>query len=491
MENKFIQAISNIDYTENGARCYVSTHNKNLDFFALAGAQRNDPELAMELFKQAFVEDSILAIKNLFYIRDVRGGQGVRSVFRECMSWLLANDDRALKLLKFIPEYGYWKDLFSFYEPFGNRDIDRAIETIVINQIMKDKLNAEENKPISLCAKWFPLANNTKNPQKKAMAKSLTRKLGREAWVRNTITLLREYLNVTERNICANEYEKIDYKAVPSKSLLRNNHAFINNDYTRYSEYLQSVKAGKTKINTGAIYPFELVKKYINSNWIINQEDSLIEEMWKNLPDYTHGSNAICIVDTSGSMTVNNYTPLSVAISLGIYFAERNNSSFKNAFLTFSANPQLITINQNDSLLKKVNEVYESEWGMNTNIERAFKVILSEARVQNVPPEDMPKTLYIISDMQFDEAVSGGTNYSSIREQYKKYGYELPHIVFWNVASRKNQVPVNDANDSYVTLVSGYSPIVFKYVLEGKTPLEFMHEVLGSNRYAPLEEAFN
>lgn len=491
MENKFIQAISNIDYTENGARCYVSTHNKNLDFFALAGAQRNDPELAVELFKKAYEEEPALAIKNLFYIRDIRGGQGVRSVFIECMKWLLEKDPRAIALLPYIPEYGYWKDLFSLYHPFSDSKVDIAIEIIVNKQIMEDKLNAEEGKPISLCAKWFPLANNTKNPQKKAIAKSLARNLGREAWTRKTITLLRDYLNVTERNICANEYERIDYKAVPSKSLLRNNHAFINNDYTRYSEYLQSVKAGTTKINTGVVYPFELVKKYINTNWMINHEDPLIEEMWKNLPDYTHGSNAICMVDTSGSMTINNYTPLSVAISLGIYFAERNNSSFRNAFLTFSENPKLITIDSNESLLKKVNRVYESEWGMNTDIDRAFETILREARAKDVPAEDMPKTLYIISDMQFDEAVRGTTNYDSMREKYKKYGYELPHIVFWNVASRKNHVPVDDPNDTDVTLVSGYSPIVFKYVLEGKSPLEFMDEVLNSKRYAPLEEAFN
>lgn len=485
--NKFVQAITNMDHTENGALRYKSTYNRNLDFFALAGAQRDYPYEALQLFKQAFVEDPNLAIKNLFYARDIRGGQGVRSVFRECMSWLLSNDDRALKLLQFIPEYGYWKDLFSFYQPFANRDIDRVIEELVHAQLVQDKNNMENGKSISLCAKWFPLANNTKNPEKKKLAKSIAKRFGSPAIARKTISMLREYINVTERNVCTGKYENIDYSKVPSKSMMRNATAFRIHDGTRYNEYLEQLKSGNSKINTRTLYPFEVIRKYITDP---RDSDELTELLWKNLPDYTNGNNAICMVDVSGSMTCNGCKPLMVAVSLGLYFAERNNSAFKNHFLTFSERPTMESINPEDSLFLKVCKMQSANWGMNTDIDLAFYEILKMARAKRVPKKDMPKVFYIISDMEFDQASCGVTNFNSIRNQYAEFGYDVPHLVFWNVNARSNAVPIDDMNNKNVTLVSGYSPVIFKYVLENKSPLEFMEEVLYSPRYAPLENVF-
>ena len=487
MENQFIQVMFNLDHTENGALRYKSTHNKNLDFFALAGAQRQEPKLALDLFKQAFIEDPNLAIRNMFYIRDVRGGQGVRSVFYECMSWLLSNDNRALELLKYIPEYGSWKDIFALYEPFAKSDVSKRIEDIVFEQIMQDEIDAKLNRPISLCAKWFPLTNNTKNPWKLKVAKSLSHVFGGPAKTRKRISKLRDYLKVVERDICSGDFWKIEYPKVPSKSMLRNRPAFRKHDLYRFEAYLELVESGKEKINTKTLYPFELVHKYISGRI---QKDELIESMWKNLPDYTNGINAICMVDVSGSMTSHNYIPLSVAVSLGLYFAERNNSVFKNRFISFSANPKFVEIDPEKSMYANIWKMQSADWGMNTDINRAFDIILERAKRYNVPQSDMPNVLYIISDMEFDEATPYDTTYERMVKSYAENGYELPHIVFWNVAARSNAVPIDDGKNENVTLVSGYSPVAFKYVLEGKSPIEFMREVLDSPRYAQLNHIF-
>lgn len=487
MENKLMQVMSNMAYTENGALRYKSTHCANLDFFALAGGQMDNPELSVELFEKAFKEDPNYAIKNLFYIRDCRGGQGVRSVFYACMNWLFNNVQDATLLLKFIPEYGSWKDLFALYEPNNDKLKDLVIKAIVENKLKEDIDNMERDKPVSLCAKWFPIVNNTRNPQKRKIAKDFYKLFGGPKETRKMISKLREYINVTERNICKKEFSKIQYSEVPSKSLLRNKTAFTTYDNKRFTKYLERVNLGKEKINTKAVYPFELILPYLRNN--ITEDEELIETMWKNLPDYTNGTNALCMVDVSGSMSCNNYKPLAVAVSLGLYFAERNNSPFKNHFLTFSEHPELVQINPYYSLFGKISHMKAADWSMNTNINLAFKTMLEMAKRYNVPASDMPKVLYIISDMEFDIADRRfETNYDSIKEMYSESGYELPHIVFWNVAARDNAVPINNGNDTNTTLVSGYSPMVFKYVLEGKSPVEFMEEVLNSERYTLLEK---
>lgn len=522
--SKFFDAIEDRITTENGAATYSTSKNDNLDFFALGGAKRNCPEEAVELFKKAFYEDYDLALKNLFYLRDVRHGKGERKVFQECMKHLcdvFAPElitaykeskinkeyvDNFKQLIIEIPEYGSWKDVFVLYGTISNKEIKDFIENFIFAQIENDLKNALINNPhISLCAKWFPLPNNTINPEKRKVAKVLAKKLfNSEKICRQTISYLRKYLNVCEQKISAKNWNDINYSAVPAKAALKYRNAFMKNDYERYAQYLNDVRSGKTKINAATLYPYELVNTYSKAidmcEYSINPHnikrvvsacyDTTIEELWNHLPNYCQNTgNAICVVDVSGSMTTGGagIQPISVAISLGLYFAERNTSIFKNKFITFSENPSVVTVKGN-TLIEKIINTINAPWGLNTNIKAVFDLILKSALKYNLTNDDMPETIYIISDMEFDECIEDANTNSSVTvfecidKKYKKYGYKRPNLVFWNVASRNTNIPVR-FDEAGTMLVSGASPVSFKIAMERTTPFDYMIKTLSSERY--------
>lgn len=492
MSNKLFDAMESVTYTENGALTYSTSLNHNLDFFALASAKRDDVDDAVKLFVKAYDENPLLAIKNLFYLRDIRNGQGERAVFRACMQHM-ANDEKMtdvlVKCIRHIPEYGSWKDVFALYTPFSNDKVSKEICRVTKEQLDADIKNAIEDKPISLCAKWYPLANNTKNPQKKSVAKSLCASIFvSNVECRKIISNLRRALNICEQHMSANKWSSIDYSKLPSKAGMIHRDAFLKHDKERYEQFLDDVKQGKECINASTIYPYEIVKKYITEYYYSErpQKDETLEQLWRNLPDYCDGKNAICVVDVSGSMLDPLFRPICTSVSLGIYFAERNNSAFKGKYITFSESPTIQSIDKDASLLDKVKKVMRSDWGMNTDILRVFDLILDSAVSADLKQSDMPETVYIISDMEFDEACDiKKTTFANIKTKYKKAGYECPQLVFWNVASRNDSVPVRK-HTSGTTLVSGLSPIVFKYAVEGKNPEEFMMEILSSTRYERL-----
>lgn len=492
MSNKLFDAMEGVAYTENGALTYSTSLNHNLDFFALASAKRDDVDDAVKLFVKAYDENPLLAIKNLFYLRDIRNGQGERAVFRACMQHM-ANDEKMtdvlVKCIRHIPEYGSWKDVFALYTPFSNDKVSKEICRVTKEQLDADIKNAIEDKPISLCAKWYPLANNTKNPQKKSVAKSLCASIFvSNVECRKIISNLRRALNICEQHMSANKWASIDYSKLPSKAGMIHRDAFLKHDKERYEQFLDDVKQGKECINASTIYPYEIVKKYITEYYYSErpQKDETLEQLWRNLPDYCDGKNAICVVDVSGSMLDPMFRPICTSVSLGIYFAERNNSAFKGKYITFSESPTIQSIDKDASLLDKVKKVMRSGWGMNTDILRVFDLILDSAVSADLKQSDMPETVYIISDMEFDKACDiKKTTFANIKTKYKKAGYECPQLVFWNVASRNDSVPVRK-HTSGTTLVSGLSPIVFKYAVEGKNPEEFMMDVLSSTRYERL-----
>lgn len=492
MSNKLFDAMESVAYTENGALTYSTSLNHNLDFFALASAKRDDVDDAVKLFVKAYDENPLLAIKNLFYLRDIRNGQGERAVFRACMQHM-ANDEKMtdvlVKCIRHIPEYGSWKDVFALYTPFSNDKVSKEICRVTKEQLDADIKNAIEDKPISLCAKWYPLANNTKNPQKKSVAKSLCASIFvSNVECRKIISSLRRALNICEQHMSANKWASIDYSKLPSKAGMIHRGAFLKHDKERYEQFLDDVKQGKECINASTIYPYEIVKKYITEYYYSErpQKDETLEQLWRNLPDYCDDKNAICVVDVSGSMLDPMLRPICTSVSLGIYFAERNNSAFKGKYITFSKSPAIQSIDKDASLLDKVKKVMRSDWGMNTDILRVFDLILDSAVSADLKQSDMPETVYIISDMEFDEACDiKKTTFANIKTKYKKAGYECPQLVFWNVTSRNDIVPVHK-HTSGTTLISGLSPIVFKYAVEGKNPEEFMMEVLSSTRYERL-----
>lgn len=483
--------------TENGCLAHSSSGSANLNFFALAPAKRNELRGAISLFHDAFIEDKNLAMKNLFYLRDIRGGQGERSIFRECLVYLfqkllkehVSSQDvgiAKLRIVNAIPEYGRWDDIFYLFSNIEKPYNSDLLLDVVSLQLENDIYNMNENKPISLLAKWFPLEQNTKNPQKKKLARFLRKSIFFDPKkCRQTITRMRAYIDVCEQKMSAGEWSKLNYSRIPSKASLKYREAFKRNDKERYEGFLESLKKGETKINASTLYPYELVSKVRRGAG----NDETIDQLWRHLPDYTNGKPAICVVDVSGSMLWfpipgTEVYPLDVAVSLGIYFAERGKSIFRGKFITFSEEPSIQSIDPESTLQKKVQKMGRSPFGGSTNILGVFRLILDVAKKEELSQEDLPETVYIISDMEFDSCTSG-TAYETIEKMYAESGYKKPNLVFWNVQSRNSHLPVR-YDEHGTAMVSGCSPVVFKTVMEGKTPYEVMLDVLNSPRYAEL-----
>lgn len=460
---------TNKTLTENLALTFKSTESKVLDFFSMGGALRTrEPKEIEKFLSQALAEDKLLAIKCLFYLRDIRGGQGERRTFRESLK-ILSNyhKEDTEKLLPLIPDYGRWDDLFYL----DNVEIDK----LIAEQIKKD---IKSEKP-SLLAKWMPSENAGK--KSKELARKVRKYLGYSSKnYRKLLADLRKKIKIVESQMSAKEWDKINYPSVPSKASMIYKDAFKKHDEARYEKYLESVEKGESKINTKTLFPYEIVRKAREEN------NKTLELLWKNLPDYTKGDEkAIVVADVSGSMIGN---PMDISVSLAMYFAERNKGIFQNKFITFSGSPELQEI-KGVNLNQKIFNLENASWEMNTNIQAVFDLLLDTAVENQIKEEDVPKTIYIVSDMEFDEASDRNdkTNFEVIKQKYHEAGYEMPILVFWNVDSRQNNVPVGQ-NEKGVILVSGASPTIFKMVMQRTTPYEFMLSVLNSKRYELIDK---
>jgi hypothetical protein len=463
-----LRNLAGMTTTENGAETHRSSGSKVLDLFASGGALRTRTQSDIEqIVEKAFKEDEVLTLKALFYLRDVRGGQGERKTFRIAMQWLAKNHAEALvRNLHNVPAFGRWDDLLCLLDT----QIGDEVLTLIRKQFFSD-MKAE--KP-SLLAKWMP-SENASSKQSAALAKVLRERLQLTPRVyRQSLSSLRRKIQIVESKMCANEWNGINYSSVPSRASMIYRKAFGKHDETRYTEFLASVKKGEAKINAETLFPYDLVHKVRTGGY-----DDTIEAQWNALPNYMEKpSNALVMADTSGSMSG---TPIEVALSLAIYIAERNVGPFHNLFMTFSDKP-IIQELEGNNLQEKVRNIRAIV--ANTNIQAGFDRILELAIKTNATQEELPQTLFVISDMEFDLAVEGGTNFEAAKAKFEAAGYKLPEIVFWNVDSRNNQQPVK-RDDKGVFLVSGCSPSILKCALnkQALTPYDMMLEVLGKPRY--------
>ena len=471
-------------YTENGAITPSNTGNSIIDFFFHSAAMREaDTNRITNMWDKAFNEDPQTALRILFYVRDVRGGQGERRVFRIIVKHMLNNKNTLEWLCKnanLIPEYGRWDDLIYLTYEGKNTPFEKVGLKIIDNQLFNDYQFIGTSE-VSLLSKWMP-SENASNSNTKEMAKYFIKKLKvTNKNYRKILSAIRKHLRIVETNLTKKDYSSIDYSIVPSKANLKYRKAFLRNDNERYTDYLNKVNKGETKINASTLYPYEIVSKFIYWNKPSKEEAETLNTLWSNLPDYVDNLNGIVVADTSGSMMGR---PMDVSVSLAMYIAERNkNEAFKDYFISFSGHPKFHKITGNN-LDERCNSVQLGDVA-NTNIQAVFNLMLSRAKEYNVSVEDMPKFILIVSDMEFDRASSNSslTNFETIRRQYRNAGYPMPTLVFWNVNSRHDHTPVT-VNDRGVILVSGCSPVIMKYALTACNNLmDIVKNVTESDRY--------
>ena len=485
--SELFTSANTLTYTLNGARTFSTSLDDCLDFFSVSGALRRANESRIiSLFEKAFDEDPVTALRILFYTRDIRnGGIGEKKVFRVIVKHLpemIASRGLSLNrvaLYDSIVEFGSWKDLFEIFK----------IEEIgeYVSRKMKEHIATEK---YDLLEKWAPSIGGSKNKQAEYLA-GLCGLTPRE--YRKYLSKARSKTNVVEQRLCAKEWDKIEYDKIPSKAGLLYRNAFLKHDRDRYTAFLNDVAEGKKTVNASTLYPYEIVEQYwkklIRSDK--KEVDPALEALWGNLPNYVPetSGNAIVVADTSGSMYG---LPMYIAVSLAVYFAERNTGKFHNEFMSFSSKPSFISIDDCRNLKEKIEKVWNTPWGFSTDIVKTFEEILDVGKRFNLPSSEMPETVYIVSDMEFDTAVDEEvpftrTAYETIRESYRKAGYEIPSLVFWNVNSWQENVPVRK-DENGTALVSGSSPAIFEAVMsKDLDPIKMMMSLIG--KYAGWEEA--
>jgi len=476
--SSMLQSQNRLARTANGAITLASTNSDVLDFFSTAGAFRTRSEEDIILsFSRAFSESRELAMKALFYLRDCRGGQGERRLFRVIWNWLIDNyPDLVKKNIAHVPTYGRWDDIC-----YNEKSLSTALCTIS-KTIDEYKSGTSTYNNLAMF-KWLPSINTSSKDTVK-LAHKLSKALCMSPrQYRKLLSKARAELGIVERDMSANNWNNIKFEKVPSRASLLYRKAFWKHTPDLYAHYISKVEKGETKINTSVIYPYEVVREYLEAR---SSNDPTLNVIWDNLPNYIEdGSQALVMADVSGSM---EGLPLSVSISLAMYMAERNpDPVFGNHFMTFSKRPSLIKIT-GSNLFEKITNLSHAHWDMNTNLQAAFDLILETAIRSKLSPDAMPDKLVIVSDMQFDNACGTRTNFEIIKDKYESAGYEMPSIVFWNVNASTSHSPV-EFDQKGVMLVSGCSPTIFRNVLSNTvcTPYDLMLEVLNSERYSLIE----
>lgn len=481
-----LESEMNVTETLNGAKAYKSTLNKCLDLFGKIAACRNDVKQAQKLFAHAYAENPETATRILFWARDIRGGQGEREVFRNLFKYLVEeNGEIGAKLVSLVPMYGRWDDLLVLENTSAWETVLNAIQ----NQLNLDRVSFKAGVAVSLLAKWMPSINASSKDSKR-LGRKIAAHLGMtEREYRKVLSNLRTHINVVEKAMCSKEWSVIDYSKVPSRAAFMYRKAFAKQDATRYAEYLSAVEKGEAKINASTLYPYDIVEQYLYKG---ARNDKTIDLQWEALPNYMEGKefNGLVVADVSGSMMGR---PMAVSISLAMYIAERNTAEvWKNKFLTFSERPELQSI-VGSTIGKRIDNLSRAAWGMNTDLMAVFKTVLDAGVKNDVRAEDMPQKLIIVSDMQFDQCCRSNkrTNFEQIQKLYRKAGYEMPQLVFWNVNSYGN-VPI-EAHDTGTCLVSGCSPSILKSVLTDSviTPIDTMNETVYTERYDAVGEVFS
>lgn len=489
--NAFVQAMTtaaNVAYTEKGAITNRSTLSSVLDWFGQGGALRQrSPQDIINLFTRAYAEDRLLAMKILFYFRDVREGQGERQTFRTLYNYLGQHyDDVARKNLENVPFYGRYDDLYCLV----GTPLEAEVFALFAKQLKQDLRNMKAGESVSLLAKWLKSENTSA---------AESRKLGRQTRealeltpkrYRKILSALRNYINVLETKMCAGKWSEINFEQVPSKASLNYRKAFGRHDQTRYAAYLESVKKGEAKMNATAIYPYEIFRSLVKNphgGAVPSAQEILQADLqWKAMPNWMGKKEhkGIVIADCSGSM-FSGVPNIFVAVSLAIYFAERNVGPFKDLWMNFSESPSFQRL-MGSNLYEKYQNMDKNNWGGTTNLQSAFDMILRTAVQGKVAQKDMPQVLYIVSDMEFDSAggYNNRTNFQVMKDKYQAAGYEIPRVVWWNVAGRNENFPIR-VDDTGTCVVSGCSPSILKSLLSAEAfdPMSIVYEVTNSPRY--------
>ena len=463
--NAFVEAVKSVPVesrTANGMKTFDSSKSDLVDLFFAIGASRGK-DLSTQ-FARALAQDETLALRLLMWARDVRGGAGEREVVRKILLNLEKTNPKALaRLIPHLAEFGRWDDLLIF----KTKEVKAVAFTLI-----GDALRASNG----LAAKWMP--------RQGPLAAEIRTFFGMSPkFYRKSLVSLSK---TVEQNMCAKDWDGINYSHVPSLAAARYQKAFAKNDPVGYSAYKAKLVSGDAKVNASAVYPYDVIK----SNKF-GGDAAVMQAQWDALPNYIGDALVLPMCDVSGSMSSPvggnaNLTCMDVCVSLGLYLADKNTGPFKDMFLTFSEKSKIEILKGN--LTSKLAQLQRADWGMSTNLHGAFEAVLKTAVAGKVDAKDMPKYVLIMSDMEFNYcAKHDDSAMQMIERKYSEAGYTVPNIVFWNLNARAGNVPVKHDKKG-VALVSGFSPAIMKSILSAESldPVNVMLATINSPRYAVI-----
>ena len=481
----YLKQYNNRSVTENGASEYRTTLHPLLDLNFMVSSLRNrKEEFIVENFIKAYYDSPKYAVKWLFFLRDIAEGLGERRTFQICMRYLAESHTKISRaVMGLIPEYGRYDDLLLFLQTSLSDEVCKFMK----EQLDKDTVAMQENKPVSLLAKWLP-SNNTSSRKACQMARFIAGQWGMsDREYRKRLAELRKYENIVEVKMSSSQWETIEYEKVPAKANLKYNSAFERHDQQGRAKYLLNVLEGNAQLNGKGIMPYEVVHRFGKNGYLsrVLKDDLLAELMWGKLREQGFQNewgleDCMVVADGSGSMYTNasgstSVTAIEICDSLAIYFAEQLKGVFHNKAITFSEHPRFIDLQNGNSLKEKLEIMLAYDEVANTNIEAVFDMLLDMALSHEVPAEEMPKQLLIISDMEFDQASAPNswrksenkwkkftpTLFETIERNYQREGYQIPRLIFWNVCGRTNTIPKVE-HENGICLLSGFSQNAMK-----------------------------
>jgi hypothetical protein len=489
-------------FTENGAPTLATSGSRLVDMFDAMGGLRGDSTAIIGFFKDAWDEDPLSALKLMFLLRNPRGGMGERLLFDVLVKYLSESPDPMKRgaisqNLPLFAKYGRWDDLMVVYE-YGTDNtqgttLRSQVVKLIQNQLETDVRTLRSGgEDVSLLAKWLP-SDNASSKNTRAMARKLASSLGVNIKTyRKTLVSLRKALAdaVVETKMSSRQFDKIEYSRVCSKASLNYRKAFEKRDTERYSQWVEDVAAGNSKVNAATLFPHEVAWKAMSVNIEDSDQIQMLQNIWNALPEFCDGVNALPVLDVSPSMTFETIspntriTPLVACLGLGLYLSQRCSGKFKNHFMTFSSEPTVQKIQGN-------NIVETMKWledhpgaGYSTNLQGVFDCMLEAAD----EPADLPEYIYILTDGEFDDPnnqaqFDTSTNHEVIKAKFDEAGMPMPKLVYWNLQrrlglERKNNISMKE-ND-YGLVASGFSPAMLEPIMRCEiiTPLEIVKQAL-------------
>lgn len=495
--NKLKNNLDNCSVTENGMKGYQTSGHTLVDMDFKISSYRNMPEAEiLQDFKKLIIDESLTnVVKWVFYIRDIRGGNGERRLFKIMIKYLaFLYPTMIKKIIEIIPVYGRWDDLFCLLDT----NLKNEVISLIRKNLIQDLKNLENDKPISLLGKWMP-SINTSSEKTKKIAQIFIREFNlTPKEYRKMLSALRRKIDVVEKRMSNNEWDLIHYDNIPAGANLIYSNAFYRHDKERRKEYLEGLKTGDRKIKSQNLFPYQIYCK-LKQSQSISEKDTL-EAMWasKVENDKININSTLVVCDTSGSMTwgyINGTSakPIDIASSLAIYFSEKNLGVFKDKYITFSREPRFVDLSECISLDSKIKYLERKVINEDTNIEKVFKLVLDTAVKNHLKQEELPKRILIISDMEFNgfKGAWYRTDYKdfeAIKKEFEYFGYHVPKLIFWNVASRTKTIPMKQ-NDNGISLISGFSEKRLEMIMsEQKDPYDALLEKINSSRYDLVSE---